>query len=35
MFNSVVGFGKYVIHDLYTLLQMTVHDGGSIFVEEL
>ena len=24
-----VGFGKYVINDLYTLLKITVHDGGS------
>ena len=28
-----VGFGKYVIHDLYTLLKMTVHDGGSYLLK--
>ncbi|MDC3336172.1 3',5'-cyclic nucleotide phosphodiesterase, partial [Opitutales bacterium] len=28
-----VGFGKYVINDLYTLLKMTVHDGGSYLLK--
>lgn len=28
-----VEFGKYVIKDLYTLLKMTVHDGGSYLLE--
>jgi hypothetical protein len=28
-----VGFGKYVIHDLYTLLKRTVHDGGSYLLK--
>ena len=27
-----VGFGKYVIRDLYELLSKTLHDGGSYFV---
>jgi hypothetical protein len=28
-----VGFGKYVIHDLYVLLKETVHDGGGYLLE--
>ena len=28
-----VGFGKYVIHDLYVLLKETIHDGGGYLLE--
>jgi hypothetical protein len=28
-----VGFGKFVIHDLYVLLKETVHDGGGYLLE--
>lgn len=28
-----VGFGKFVIHDLYTLLEETLHDGGGYLLE--